>query len=272
MDSRPASGRHWGMPETAPQSPVPPHPAATLILLRDGIEGLELLVMERHPGLRFAAGATVFPGGRLEAMDHDPLWRRHWLDGEPPADLGHRVAALRECVEECGVLLSRNPLASGALDDLRCTLAAGEGFAAALTRVGAVPALDRMVPLARWVTPEMLPRRFDTRFYLAPAPEGQQPVCDGSEAVATLWASPCRLLREAGAGQRRLVYATRMTLLRLAGCADVAAAMACALPGRELPPPIVPQLAESASGPVLRIPEGCGFSPLETPAEHARLG
>jgi len=260
------------MPETALPSSVPPHPAATLILLRDGLEGLELLVMERHAGLRFAAGATVFPGGRMEAMDHDPHWRRFWTDGEPPADLAHRVAALRECAEECGVLLSRDPLASGALDDLRCALAAGEGFAAALARMGAVPALDCMAPLARWVTPEMLPRRFDTLFYLAPAPEGQHPVCDGGEAVATLWASPRRLLREAEAGQRRLVYATRMTLLRLAGCADVAAAMACALPGRELPAPIMPRLVESASGPVFRIPEGCGFSPLETPAEHVRLG
>lgn len=260
------------MPETAPQSPVPPHPAATLILLRDGLEGLELLVMERHAGLRFAAGATVFPGGRLETMDHDPQWRRFWPDGDPPADLAHRVAALRECAEECGVLLSRDPLASGALDDLRRALAAGEGFAAALARAGAVPALDRMAPLARWVTPETLPRRFDTLFYLAPAPEGQQPVCDGGEAVGTLWASPRRLLAEAGAGQRRLVYATRMTLLRLADCADRAAAMALGRPGPDFPPPIMPRLVETPTGPVLRIPEGCGFSPLETPAENVRLG
>ncbi|WP_395454482.1 NUDIX hydrolase [Azospirillum melinis] len=264
------------MPETAPQSPVPAHPAATLILLRDGPDGLELLVMERHAALRFAPGATVFPGGRMEAMDHDPHWRRFWPDGDPPADLAHRVAALRECAEECGVLLSRDPLASGALDDLRRALVAGEGFAAALARAGAVPALDRMAPLARWVTPEMLPRRFDTLFYLAPAPEGQQPVCDGEEAVGTLWASPRRLLAEAGAGQRRLVYATRMILLRLAGCADRTAAMALARPvqgpGQGIPPPIVPQLVETPSGPVLRIPEDCGFSPLETPAEHVRLG
>lgn len=264
------------MSEIALQSPVPSHPAATLILLRDGRgggpDGLELLVMERHAGLSFAAGATVFPGGRLEAMDHDPLWRRLWPDGDPPADLAHRVAAVRECAEECGVLLSRDPLASDPLDALRRALAAGEGFAAALARVGAVPALDRMAPLARWVTPEMLPRRFDTLFYLAPAPEGQQPVCDGGEAVGTLWASPRRLLAEAVSGRRRLVFATRMTLLRLAGCADMAAAMALARSGKEFPPPIIPQLVETPSGPVFRIPADCGFSPLETSAEHVRLG
>ncbi|MBY6263413.1 NUDIX hydrolase [Azospirillum sp. 412522] len=264
------------MPETAIPNPVPPHPAATLILLRDGPQGgpdsLELLVMERHAGLRFAPGATVFPGGRMEAADHDPHWHGHWPDGDPPADLAHRVAALRECAEECGLLPSRDPLPPPALADLRRALAAGEGFAATLARLGVAPALGRMAPLARWVSPEMLPRRFDTLFFLAPAPEEQRPHCDGGEAVGALWSTPRRLLAEEAAGRRRLVFATRMTLLRLAGCADVTAAMACAATGAGLPPPILPQLVETAAGPVFRIPAGCGFLPLETAAEHVRLG
>lgn len=260
------------MSETATGNSVPPHPAATLILLRDGPEGLELLVMERHPGLRFAPGATVFPGGRLEVADDDPHWRVRWPDGNPPADLAHRVAAVRECAEECGLLLAHDPLAPIALDGLRRALAAGEGFAAALARTGAVPAFDCMAVLARWVTPEMLPRRFDTLFFLAPAPDGQQPVCDGGEAVGALWATPRRLLAEEEAGRRRLVFATRMTLLRLAGCADMAAAMTCARTDGGFPPPILPRLVETPAGPVFRIPAGCGFSPLETPAEHVRLG
>ncbi|WP_042704261.1 NUDIX domain-containing protein [Azospirillum sp. B506] len=260
------------MSETTLRSAVPPHPAATLILVRDGVEGLELLVMERHAGLRFAPGATVFPGGRLEAADHDPLWSVHWPDDRPPADLAHRVAAVRECVEECGLVLSRDPLAPAALDELRRALAAGEGFATAMARSGAMPALDRMAVLARWVTPEMLPRRFDTLFFLAAAPEGQQPLCDGGEAVGALWASPRRLLAEEEAGHRRLVFATRMTLLRLAGCADTAAALACTVPGQGFPPPILPRLVETPAGPVFRLPPGCGFSPLETPAGHVRLG
>ncbi|WP_158280173.1 NUDIX domain-containing protein [Azospirillum sp. TSH100] len=260
------------MPETIPESPVQPRPAATLILLRDGPEGLELLVMERHAGLRFAPGATVFPGGRLEEADHDPHWRNRWPEGDPPADLAHRVAAVRECAEECGLPLTRDPLAPAALDGLRRALAAGEVFAEALAHTGAVPAFDRMAVLARWVTPEMLPRRFDTLFFLAAAPDGQQPVCDGGEAVGALWASPRRLLAEEEAGRRRLVFATRMTLLRLAGCADVAAAMACARTDGGFPPPILPRLVETPAGPVFRLPAGCGFLPLETSAEHVRLG
>ncbi|SMF32893.1 hypothetical protein SAMN02982917_1613 [Azospirillum oryzae] len=266
------------MSETTNPSPVPPHPAATLILLRDGPDGLELLVMERHAGLRFAPGATVFPGGRLEPADHDPLWRARWPQGEPPADLAHRIAALRECVEECGMLPTCAPPSSAALAELRRGLAAGEGFAAALARVGVAPALDRMAVLARWITPEMLPRRFDTLFFLVTAPDGQEPVCDGGEAVAALWATPRRLLAEEEAGRRRLVFATRMTLLRLAGCADMAAAMACAAiasaaaSAQGLPAPILPQLVETAAGPMFRIPAGCGFLPLETSAESVRLG
>ncbi|MDR6772568.1 NUDIX domain-containing protein [Azospirillum sp. BE72] len=264
------------MSDTALHTPVPPHPAATLILLRNGPEGLELLAIERHAGLRFAPGATVFPGGRLEAADHDPSWREHWPGARAPADLPHRVAAVRECVEECGVLLSRDPPEASELAGLRAAMAAGEGFGPALARAGMVPAPERMAPLARWVTPETLPRRFDTLFFLAPAPSGQEPLCDGGEAVGALWATPRRLLEEEKAGRRRLVYATRMTLLRLAGCADMAAALACAkhgaMAGEELPPPILPRLVETAAGPVWRIPAACGFLPLETSAEHVRLG
>ncbi|WP_372399702.1 NUDIX hydrolase [Azospirillum sp. HJ39] len=270
------------MAETPPDAPAPPHPAATLILLRDGVDGLELLTIERHAGLRFAPGATVFPGGRLEAADHDPAWRASWPTAEPavgpPADLPHRVAAIRECLEECGILLAQErtgpagPPGPSAVAALRAALAAGEGFGTALAAAGFVPALDRMAALARWMTPETLPRRFDTLFFLAPAPPGQEPLCDGGEAVAAQWASPRRLLAEAAAGRRRLVFATRMTLLRLAGCADVADAMACAAAGPQPPPPILPVPVDTPAGPVFRIPAGCGFSPLETPAENVRLG
>lgn len=260
------------MSDTAPDTPVPPHPAATLILLRDGPEGLELLAIERHAGLRFAPGATVFPGGRLEAADHDPSWREHWPGAGARADLAHRVAALRECVEECGILLSRDPPQAATLAGLCAAMAAGEGFGPALARAGLAPALERMAPLARWVTPEMLPRRFDTLFFLAPAPPGQEPLCDGGEAVGALWATPRRLLAEEKAGCRRLVFATRMVLLRLAGCADSAAALAYAATGEALPSPILPLLIETATGPVWRIPAACGFLPLETSAEHVRLG
>ncbi|MBP2298833.1 NUDIX hydrolase [Azospirillum picis] len=266
------------MPDSTPDLPAVPHPvaprpAATLVLLRDGTEGLELLMIERHGGLSFAPGASVFPGGRLEPADHGPGWHVHWPGRGIPADLAHRVAAVRETFEECGLLLADGPADPGRLAALRKALAAGAGFADALADAGLRPALDGMVPLARWVTPESLPRRFDALFFLAPAPVGQTPLCDGGEAVAAFWATPRRLLAEEREGARRLVFATRMSLLRLAACGGVEEALACGLHGRRaLPPAILPRLVQTAAGPVFRIPEGCGFSPLETPTGNVRLG
>jgi len=254
--------------------PVEPRPAASLILLRDGVdggaEGLEVFMIERHGALRFAPGATVFPGGRLEAADHAPGWRRFWPDGPAPADLAQRVAAIREAFEECGLLLTGDAPDAARLETLRRTLAAGRGFAESLDEAGLAPAPARAVPFSRWVTPDTLPRRFDTLFFLAPLPPGQTPVMDGGEAVAGLWTTPSRLLAEAEAGRRRLVFVTRMILLRLAGCAGVESALRLAA-GRDLSP-IQPALVETPGGRVFRIPAGCGFQPTDTPFEKVTLG
>lgn len=252
--------------------PATPQPAASLILLRDGAggEGLELFMIERHTGLRFAPGATVFPGGRLEEADHAPHWRDGWPGHAAPDDLPHRIAAIRETFEECGLLLARGSVDGASLAEMRRRTVAGTPFAESLRRGGMEPAVDRLAPLARWVTPEGLPRRFDALFYLAPAPEGQRPMVDGGEAVAGLWATPRRFLAEGEAGRRRLVFATRLTLLRLARCADVAEALREAEGGP--PRPILPRLVETAAGPVFRILADCGFGPAETPAEKVTLG
>ncbi|MCG5243955.1 NUDIX hydrolase [Azospirillum doebereinerae] len=250
--------------------PVEPRPAASLVLLRDGAEGLELFMIERHGGLRFAPGATVFPGGRLEGEDHAPGWRRFWPDGAAPADLPQRVAALREAFEECGLLLTDDPPDAARLESLRRAMAAGRIFAEALDEAALVPAPARAVPFSRWVTPDTLPRRFDTLFLLARLPPGQTPVMDGGEAVAGRWTTPRRILADADAGTCRLVFVTRMILLRLAGCADPDSALRLAA-GCDLSP-IQPGVVETPAGPVFRIPAGCGFHPIDTPVEKVTLG
>ncbi|WP_449233728.1 NUDIX hydrolase [Azospirillum doebereinerae] len=254
--------------------PVEPRPAASLILLRDGAlggaDGLELFMIERHGALRFAPGATVFPGGRVEAADHAPGWRRFWPDGAAPADLPPRVAALREAFEECGLLLTDDPPEPSRLATLRRALADGRSFADALDEAGLAPATARAVPFSRWVTPDTLTRRFDTLFFLAPLPPGQTPVMDGGEAVAGLWTTPRRILAEAEAGNRRLVFVTRMILGRLAGCADSDSALRLA-EGCDLSP-IQPEVVETPAGPVFRIPAGRGFHPVDTPVEKVTLG
>lgn len=258
--------------------PVEPRPAASLILLRDGAEGLELFMIERHGGLRFAPGATVFPGGRVDPADHAPGWRAFWPDGAVPTDLPQRVAALRETFEECGLLLTADPSDPGSapvpdpgrLAVLRRAVAAGRPFAGALDEAGLVPAPARAVPFTRWITPDTLPRRFDTLFFLAPAPHGQIPAVDGGEAVAGLWSTPRRILDAAESGTCRLVFVTRMILLRLSGCADAESALRTAAACD--PRPIQPRRVETPAGPVFRIPEGCGFHPADTPFENVTLG
>jgi 8-oxo-dGTP pyrophosphatase MutT (NUDIX family) len=150
-----------------------PRSAATLILLRDGMRGLETMMIERHAGLSFAPGALVFPGGCLCDDDHT---------GGSDGGLPLRMAAIRECFEECGILLARHQAEPTMIDADRTTwlleryrrrLLDGElTFSAMLNSEGLVAAYDLLVPFGHWVTPEIRPKRFDTLFFLAPAPPG----------------------------------------------------------------------------------------------------
>lgn len=222
-------------------APAPPRPAATLLLLRDGRAGLEVLMVARAREVDFASGALVFPGGRVEAADAALA---------PPQDpLGaFRVAAIRETFEECGVLLARPGVLPGGVG----------GFRAALARGGLVPDAGALVHFAHWITPAHSPKRYDTHFFLARAPAGQDAVHDGREAVEAVWVRPEEALAEAEAGRRTLVFPTRLNLRRLAGFGSVAAALSAAAAT-----PVVTALPEpetDGQGRVfLRIPEAAGY-------------
>ena len=222
--------------------PAVPEPAATVILLRDGPDGLEVLMTERPTAAGFAAGAMVFPGGKVEAGELDP-----------------RLTAIREAYEECGLLLARPPGGSPpdgpALTALRARH--GNDFAAVLAAGGLEPALDLLVPFAHWITPTIRPRRFNAQFFLAPAPPGQEVAADAREVVEAVWIRPRALLDEHEAGRRALVFVTYMNLLRLCRWRHAGEALAAATTTPVTT--ITPVLVHSAEGPMLCIPETAGY-------------
>jgi 8-oxo-dGTP pyrophosphatase MutT (NUDIX family) len=215
-------------------SPVPARPASTVLLLRDGRQGLEVFMVVRHHQIDFASGALVFPGGRVEASD--------LVLAGGDAHGAFRIAAIRETWEECGVLLAAPgtaPTAEGA-------------FAAMLAERGLRPDLDALAHFAHWITPDAVPKRFDTHFFLAAAPADQDAVHDGGEAVDSVWIRPLDALAEAEAGTKKIVFPTRMNLNKLARSTSVAEAFAAA---RAKPVVTVQPIQRDApEGRYLRIP------------------
>ena len=228
---------------------VPAQPAATLMLLDDRPD-LSVLMLRRHRGSAFAGGMFVFPGGGVEADDTGAAIEGSCV-GLSPADANRRlglpsgglaywVAAVRETFEEAGVLLARSPRTGDWLD--LSDPAAARRFAAHREAVdsGALPlaevvrreglalALGAIFYAAHWITPPGLPRRYDTRFFLAPLPAGQTPLHDHRETVQSQWMRPAEALERCADGALALLPPTLGMLRILAGFADSAEVLAAA--------------------------------------------
>ena len=185
-----------------------PRPAATVVLLRPGVTGLETFLLRRAGTMAFAAGAHVFPGGRVDLADQDELPWAQPPDEEflarrlnAPAPLGRSllVAAIRETFEEAGVLLAWAPsghLRPGpAWEALRAGLVARTvGFADVLAALDARLAPEQVIPWDHWITPEHEPLRYDTRFFVAELPFGQLADAVSEESEAAAWVAPAAAL------------------------------------------------------------------------------
>jgi 8-oxo-dGTP pyrophosphatase MutT (NUDIX family) len=212
---------------TEENAPAVPVPAATVIIGRDTQGGFETFMVVRHHQIDFASGALVFPGGKAIASDYLSEYRE-FSDGEAEIDadeLAIRVAAIRETYEEAGFLLARRrndkQLLSGArmsgLNHYRQLLNDQQvDFIDILKREELVLALDTLTPFAHWITPEMMPKRFDTIFFLASAPVGHRPEHDGGESVDSVWISPQQALKAFRQGTHQLIFPTRLNIEKLA--------------------------------------------------------
>lgn len=217
-------------------TPVVPRPASTVLIVRD--DPFEVLLVLRSAGNDFFPAAYVFPGGRVEEHDRS----EHWLpliehSGElSEEERGFRIAAVRETHEEASILLADG--LDSAPEDGKVDGSSGRvvhvpppapdalGFQQLIAQLGARLLLDEVVPYAHWVTPPQAPKRFDTRFYLTRAPEGQLAVADQFETDDTLWISPAEAIERALAGSLALPPPTFINLGLLAQSSDSAQALA----------------------------------------------
>ena len=248
VDPRMADGMADPLPE--------PIPAATLVVFRERAGALpELLMVERARQMAFAAGALVFPGGRIDPGDHALAAT---LAGDSD-DLAGRIAAIRETIEEVGLAigLTATP-APDTLRALRAALHDGTPLGAALEAAGATLAPDTLVPFARWRPAHAHMRIFDTRFYLASLPDdAAEATVDATENVRLTWASARAVLDEADAGRCHIIFPTRRNLERLARFASFADAVADA---RRYPLRTVTPWTEDRDGaPHLCIPDDLGY-------------
>jgi len=227
-------------------SPVTPVPAATLVLLRDRSHGAyEVLLIRRHSASKFAAGDFVFPGGKIESSDGaddaaawcrgvDPSQAARALDlaAAPQAALGHWVGVIRETFEEVGILLAWGHDGSPARVDARrlaeyrrACQADHRTFWEMLRAERLTLATDGLVYFAHWITPEVQPLRFDTRFFAAAMPAGQAAVADEQEITEVKWLAPREALDAHTRGELPLRNPTVKNLELFDGATSTTAAL-----------------------------------------------
>ncbi len=251
---------------------VVPRPASTILLLRDNVTAkeIEVFMMVRHYEIDFNSGALVFPGGSVDKNDKEIIASPALYsggEGLDDAELSFRIAAIRETFEESGILLAR-PKGSKMLVDAgrareieaahRTALCESKTtFLQVLTDSGVALALDELVPYAHWITPEGMPKRFDTWFFLAAAPPEQVGAHDGRESTDSIWVSSREALAGGESGRFKLPFPTTRNLIRLAKQPDVRAALED-MQGKPIVT-VMPVMTRLNGGRQLRIPREAGY-------------
>jgi 8-oxo-dGTP pyrophosphatase MutT (NUDIX family) len=256
---------------------------------------LEVCMLRRHLDSDFVGGAYVFPGGKVDEEDRSPAAEEASAsrsDADASAMLGVEsgglafwVAALRECFEEAGVLLAYRHHGAGAhgghgdvgpsaarlvdlgedlatrsrLAALRLALNAGEiGFLAACRQEGLVLATDRVHYFSHWITPEPAPKRYDTRFFVAALPPGQEPIHDDYETVETVWVRPDDALARARAGEFDLIFPTMKNLEAISRF-DTSDELLAAAVAVEHVPTVLPRVVSDERGFRILLPGDPGY-------------
>jgi len=248
-------------------SAAPIVPAATIVLLRESQAQMEMFMVVRHHQIDFASGALVFPGGKADAADYDAELLNH-LDGAASDNdmRAMQVAAIREVFEESGVLLARSQGATGLIDSDR--LASLEPFRVQLNN-GEISitefvvqqklhlACDKLVHFAHWITPPMMPKRFDTHFFLAIAPTDHLAIHDGYESVDSIWINPQQAVEDAAEGRRTVIFPTLRNIEKIAQHGSINELMTATEAEQVIP--VTPWTEKRDNGTYLCIPPEAGY-------------
>ncbi len=252
------------------KAPSEPRLSATVLLLRDQPD-LQVLMVKRHYEIDFASGALVFPGGKANEEDSDPTWAA-LTDGDySGVEQAARISAVREAYEEAGLILARPAKARGkgaelvgkavaqALGPMRGPVDRREqSFLDLMREHELVLALDTLVHFGHWITPTMMPKRFDTHFYLAPTPSFQVAVQDGRETTEAVWLGAQQALDMEAADEATIIFPTRMNLGKLAEVGTVADAISRF--SSEAVVTVLPEIGKDDQGqPCLHIPAEAGY-------------
>jgi 8-oxo-dGTP pyrophosphatase MutT (NUDIX family) len=256
---------------------VPARDAATIMLVRDADEGLEVCMLKRHLDSDFVGGAFVFPGGKVDEDDRSELAttvcagrtdeQASELLGVESGGLAFFVAALRECFEEAGILLAYpageafgdlyRPLddaAESRLARFRVEVNAGRvGFLLACQSAGVSLAVDRVLYFSHWITPEPAPKRYDTRFFTACVPPGQTAVHDDYETVETVWVRPSDALSRHEAGEFELIFPTIKNLQAISRFQTTAELLDAAAAAEHVPA-VLPRVISDGNGVRIVLP------------------
>ena len=222
-----------------------PRLAATLILLQDTVQGIQVMLVERSGTASFAAGKFVFPGGAVDAGDS-------LLDNSGLLDGALRVAAIRETFEECRILLAD---IDGQFPESTAD------FSSVVKNYKLNLHTQELVPFAHWITPPHLPKRFDTHFFIASAPVGQFPLADHKEVMSAVWSTPISVVKQAESEEINLMFATYMTLRWLTAYSSVKEALLAARDRKIVT--VIAESADSKEGRVLKIPAAAGYGETE---------
>ena len=247
-------------------------PAATVAIFRRAPSGgpPQILMQVRSRSLAFAGGMAVFPGGRVDPSDRELAARLDWPN---PDEMAHRIAAIRETLEETGLALGlRGHIDAASAAEARAMLLQEEALAPVLERFGWRIALHDLIPFARWFPKnEKLSRVFDTRFYLADLGTGAVDIAaDAGENTRLFWTSASGAIEAAQRGEIDLIFPTLRNLERLAQFDSFDAARTHA---EETPlPTIVPFIEDRPEGRSLCIPPDCGYPVTSVPLDAVKRG